>query len=657
MSIVKMQRLRLIALAQDRDALLDRLLHAGCVELSEPSAYLTDDDWAQLLHRDTGRLPELKSQAGEFRQALDVLAKYAPYKGGMFAARGTIKERDLLNREAAAAALEKAREINGRAKELGQLAAREARLKADELSLRPWESYDLPLEEKGTRTVAVLLGSVPNSVDFSALSGAVAEAADAEVKLLSTDREQHCLEVLVHRASEQAALEALRGFGFSFAQLKELRGTVKENLQALEGESSRIQDQRQKEEEAIRAMGSAREELQICVDRLRQYESKESAKERLLTGGSVIYLDGWTPVEERPALEKALSGFDCAWELTDPAPEEYPEVPIKLKNNIFTRCMNTVTEMYSLPAYDGVDPNPLMAPFFILFFGMMMADIGYGILMILGTQFVLRKTKPKNPHFMELFFWCGVSTLLIGAMTGGFFGDFIPKIVEMFNPASTFLKANGGYDWFYKPLFTPLDDTVNIMVGSMALGLVQIFTGMMVSVIKKIQAGDFVDALFSEITWWIILAGVALAIFNIGTVAGVPVVLAVGAAMLVLGGTRNAKGFGKVTCLVGLIYNGVTGYFSDTLSYIRIMALMLAGSVIASVFNTLGATFGNVILFVIISMVGNALNLALNLLGCYVHDLRLQCLEFFGRFYKEGGRPYQPLAIQTNYVDVIKEEQ
>ena len=126
MSIVKMQRLRLIALAQDRDALLDRLLHAGCVELSEPSAYLADDDWAQLLHRDAGCLPELKSQAGEFRQALDVLAKYAPYKGGMFAARGTIKERDLLDREAAAAALEKAREINGRAKELGQLAAREA---------------------------------------------------------------------------------------------------------------------------------------------------------------------------------------------------------------------------------------------------------------------------------------------------------------------------------------------------------------------------------------------------------------------------------------------------------------------------------------------------------------------------------------------------
>ena len=101
----------------------------------------------------------------------------------------------------------------------------------------------------------------------------------------------------------------------------------------------------------------------------------------------------------------------------------------------------------------------------------------------------------------------------------------------------------------------------------------------------------------------------------------------------------------------------MSGYFSDILSYVRLMALMLSGSVIASVFNTLGATFGNVIVFIIISMLGNAINLALNLLGCYVHDLRLQCLEFFNRFYKEGGRAYAPLSFQTKYVDVIKEEQ
>ena len=126
--------------------------------------------------------------------------------------------------------------------------------------------------------------------------------------------------------------------------------------------------------------------------------------------------------------------------------------------------------------------------------------------------------------------------------------------------------------------------------------------------------------------------------------------------MLALGGTRNAKGFGKLTSLIGLVYNGISGFFSDILSYLRLMALMLAGSVISQVFNTLGSVFGNVVGFVIISLIGNALNLALNLLGCYVHDLRLQCLEYFGRFYKEGGRAFSPLKVETQYVDIIKEE-
>ena len=558
-----------------------------------------------------------------------------------------MRERDFLSEGARRAALDKAEQVNARAKAIAALSTRETRVRSEQLALQPWTACDIPLEEKGTASTAVLLGTVPNTVDFDAMAGAVESAADAGVRLLSQDREQQYLEVLVHKASQQAALEALRTYGFSFAQLKDLTGTAAENIRTLDGELRQIEKDRAAEVEAIKALGGSWDELRLCVDQVTQVLDTENAKERLLTGGAVLYLEGWLEASAEPELKKALAGFDCAWELLEPKPEEYPQVPVKLKNNIFTRCMNTVTEMYSLPAYDGVDPNPLMAPFFIVFFGVMMADMGYGLLMMAGTQFILRKTKPKNPNFMELFFWCGVSTFIVGALTGGFFGDFIPQLLKIINPASTFEMP---------ALFTPLTNTMEIMGASLVMGLIQIFTGMTVSVVKKVQDGDFIDALFSEITWWIILGGTALAIFGIGSVAGVPVVLVIGILMLVLGGTRNAKGFGKVTSLIGLVYNGVTGYFSDTLSYIRIMALMLSGSVIASVFNTLGATFGNVILFVIISMVGNALNLALNLLGCYVHDLRLQCLEFFGRFYKEGGRPYQPLAIDTKYVDVIKEE-
>ena len=156
--------------------------------------------------------------------------------------------------------------------------------------------------------------------------------------------------------------------------------------------------------------------------------------------------------------------------------------------------------------------------------------------------------------------------------------------------------------------------------------------------------------------FFMIFIGAFLSILCFGSVGGYPMVLIVGLLMLVYGSTRNSKGIGKLFSLIGAVYNGVTGYFSDTLSYARLMALMLAGSVIAQVFNTLGAIPGNIVIFIIISLAGNALNFALNLLGCYVHDLRLQCLEFFNRFYKEGGKPFRPLDIQTKYVDVIEQK-
>ena len=650
MSIVKMKRIRLIALAEERDALLSSLLHVGCVEISEPSEYLADEDYAALLHRDTTDLAQAKGELVELQSALQTLKKYAPRKEGLFAPRPSVSERELLDREQMAVALSKARKINDHAKNLGQLVARETRINAEIMSLRPWEAYELPLSEKGTKQVAVLLGTVPSGVDMDLVRGTVAEAAEeSEIRLLSSDREQHCLEILVHRSKEQIALETLRTFGFSFSQLRDLSGTVGENLARLKDELNMLLREREQEVAAITAMGEDTDALQLSVDSIRQKVATETAKENLLTGGAILYLDGWVDEPNVAALEKALTAFECAYELTDPTPEEYPKVPVKLKNNALTRPLNMVTEMYSLPAYDGVDPNPLMAPFFVTFFGMMMADMGYGLAMIIGGWFILNKMKAKGTmaHIGGLGYLCGFSTFVFGALTGGFFGDFIPQLLKLINPESTFALP---------ALFTPLTDTIAILIGSLILGFLQIITGMAISVVRKIQSGDFIDALFDEISWWIVLAGGALAIFGIGNIAGVPVILVIGGLMLAIGGTREAKGFGKVTKLIGIVYNGVSGFFSDTFSYARLMALMLAGSVVASVFNTLGAVTGNVILFVIISLIGNTLNLVLNLLGCYAHDLRLQCLEYFGRFYQEGGKAFNPLKIQTKYVEIIKEE-
>jgi V/A-type H+-transporting ATPase subunit I len=313
--------------------------------------------------------------------------------------------------------------------------------------------------------------------------------------------------------------------------------------------------------------------------------------------------------------------------------------------------MSLITEMYSLPAYDGVDPNALMWPFFVLFYGIMMADMGYGLLMVIASVVALKKMRPRGgtKHLLSLLGLAGVSTFIFGALTGGFFGDLLPQAAALINPNTTFTEMPA--------LFTPLNDTVMILVGSLALGIVQIFTGMIVSVIHKCKTGEGLSALFEEGAWWFILFGVAFLVLGVGNVNGVPVVLCIGGVLLVLGQFVMKKSFvGGLMGIFGSLYNNITGYFSDILSYSRLMALMLAGSVVASVFNTLGAMTGNVVTFVIIACVGNALNFALNLLGCFVHDLRLQVLEFFSRFYKDGGEPFKPLDINTNYVDVIKEE-
>ena len=646
MSIVKMKRLRLIALARDRDELLSSLLHTGCVEVSEPPADLADP----LLRRDKARVAEAKSELAELKQALSVLRRQAPQKEGLLTPRQVVRERDLLDHGAMAAALEKARTVNDHAKAAGQCSARETRLNAELQSLRPWEACDLPLNEAGTRCVAVLLGTVPSAVDFDAMAGAVSEAAEAsQVTLLSADGQQQCLEVLVHRSQEGAALEALRSYGFSLPQFKDASGTARDNVRRLEEELEAVRARRQAELDAIRAMGPETGALKLCVDQVQQVLATEETKERILAGGSILCLDGWVDEPNVSKLEQALAAFDCAWELTDPAPEEYPKVPVKLQNGPLTRCMNMVTEMYALPVYGTVDPNPLMAPFFILFYGIMMADMGYGLLMVLGAVFMIKKMRARGGmrNFAELLFYCGISTFVLGAITGGFFGDFLPQLASIINPDTTFTALPA--------LFTPLEDTMAILVGSLVLGFIQIITGQVVSFVKKAQDGHLWDGVWDEGPWWMIYLGVGLLALGVGNVAGYPVALIVGILMLVYGSTRNSKGIGKVGAFVGAVYNGATGIFGDVLSYARLMALMLSGSIIASVFNTLGAITGNVITFVLIAMVGNALNFALNLLGCYVHDLRLQCLEFFKTFYQDGGKPFRPLAINTKYVD-IKEE-
>ena len=646
MAIEKMKHLRMVAMASDREDLLRKLQHMGCVEIVQPEADPEDPLWASLAHPDTGGLAAAHEEQLQAERALEVLKRYAPAKSGFLAPRPSVPEKDLLNPEQTQQGMSLALEVHGLDRRLSAIRAEQTKLEAQKEALRPWLNLDLPLETGSTPQVVFQLGTLPASLPMNQAEGEVQAAGElAELTEVSASRESHYCTLVCHASQGDAVLETLKNLGWSRANLRDWTGTAAENLERLEQETRALKEEASSIEEKLSGMGDRNAPLQKMADLACINVSREEARSRLMDTGETFLLEGWVPSERWPALERELSAYPCAVEAADPAPEEYPQVPVKLKNNWFTKPLNMVTDMYSLPAYGSLDPNPLMAPFFILFYGMMMADMGYGLIMMLASVVVIKKAKPDGAtmrYMMPLLGLCGVSTFLWGAATGGFFGDLIPQLVQLMNPGSTFALPK---------LFDPLDKAVNVLVGALVLGVVQIFTGMAVSMYKQIKAGETMAALCGEGAWFLvfILAGAA-------AVSG-QIIPCVAAILVVLALTQGygKKGIvGKLMGIAGSLYNNVTGYFSDILSYSRLMALMLAGAVTAQVFNTLGAMTGNVIAFFIIAMVGNALNFALNILGCFVHDMRLQCLEYFGRFYEDGGKPFRPLDLDTKYYKVVK---
>lgn len=642
MAILKMKKLRICGVSEEQTQLIRQLQLLGSVEIGAPCA-LTDTQGVQVFCAGDGKSADaLLRTSARLTSALETLKHYETKKGGLFAARPEKTIGELFSDEAYAAALDTAQAVLDAQDARSRLAAEKSRLTAVRESFVPWQQLPLPLETLGTQHTRILLGTVPAQTDLEALRARVFEAADeVQLEQISADQQSLYLLVFVHKCAAEAVGAALREAGFALTTFDGVQGTAAENIRRTDEAIAACEQQDAEKLAELTALAAQKPALQLAFDRCTQEISKAQAADRLVHSEKTFCLGGWVPCEDVGKLEALLSGFCCAWELTDPAPEEYPDVPVKLKNNKLTWPLNMVTEMYSLPAYDGVDPNPLMAPFFILFYGIMMADMGYGLLMILASIIITKKSRPKGTsgQMFGLMFSCGISTFLMGALTGGFFGDFLPQLVGIIDPDTTF-KA-------LPSLFTPLDDTITILIGAMALGFVQIVTGMAISFVEKIKKGQIMDAIWEELTWWVVFAGIACMALSVTNI-----VLYVGLAMVVVGSGWSAKGFGKVTAIFGSVYNHVTGYFGDILSYSRLMTLMLAGSVIASVFNTLGAIPGNVVFFLLVSVAGNGLNFALNLLSCYVHDLRLQCLEYFGKFYQDGGKPFEPLAINTKYVDI-----
>lgn len=655
--ILEMKKLYLMAVRSKKDALLRELVQRGCVEFSEIEEEVAASELADVLRREDTKLMTLKTQQTSLTHAIALLDKYAPAKSKLLSSPTEVAPAVLLDDAGLNAALKLAGAIEDSDDRIKRITAEESRQRMLAESLQPWLDLDIPLGMEGTQRANVLLGSFTLKTDLDAVSAALADACEeAELFRVYEDKTSRYVAIVCIREGLGSVQEVLRTFGFAQAAFSGMQSTARQTLSEATRALEELAAEKSACEGSIVGESVRRDELKLACDRVSTKIAVAEAEGRLYGTDSVVFMQGWMPAEREGELARVFDKYDCAWECRAPEEDEYPSVPVSLKNNKFTNALNMVTNMYSLPAYGSVDPNPLMAPFFIIFYGLMMADMGYGLLMIIAAVVALTKIKPRGGSlcFCQLLLYGGISTFIMGALTGGLFGDAPYQLVHMFDPAST---------WEGLPyLFNPVNNSSLVLYGAMVLGVIHLNTGMAVSFYLKAKRGNVMDGLFEEAPLWVILVGgvmmglkllgVTDALFTAGKV-----VLIVGVVALLFGAGRHAKGFGKFTAALSCIYNTLTGWFGDILSYSRIMALMLAGSVVAQVFNNIaampsanGVSVISIIAFIVIFLIGHALNFALNLLGCFVHDLRLQCLEFFGKFYEDGGKPFDPLRIKSKYV-------
>jgi V/A-type H+-transporting ATPase subunit I len=384
----------------------------------------------------------------------------------------------------------------------------------------------------------------------------------------------------------------------------------------------------------------------------------------------VFFLEGWVPADSVDRVETLLTTRYGAVVEKEQKQEEEVE-PTLLHNNKYSENYEPVLESYGLPQHGRVDPTFLMSIFYCFFFGMMLSDAGYGLMMAIGCFVVLKKCPRMGrgmKKMLNMFMWCGVSTTFWGIMFGGFFGNVIDVV------AQTFFGYTGATP-ILKPLwFDPLTQPMRLLIWCMLFGLIHLFTGLGIKGYEYLKQGDVVGFVSDIVAWYAFLIGLILILlptdlfqniaqmeFNFPAfVAPVAKVLTfAGMIVIVLMSGRANKNWGLRIALGAYDIYGVTSWLSDVLSYSRLLALGLATGVIAQVINTMGSMFGGgpigAILFAVSFLVGTVLNFAINVLGAYVHTNRLQYVEFFGKFYDGGGEPFVPFEVKSKYIDVKEE--
>ena len=670
MAIVQMQRINICALKKNRKAILERLQELGAMEID---IQLEDDNLGEKQDVASSRaLFERRAQTAD--QALAILNTYVPEKKGML---DSLAGKPLVEKELFEKAAENQDQYMATASRIVTLDKQIAESKAAVLkvqnqveALAPWLSLTVPVSYTGTQKTAVLIGTMPNPQDqqsiLNLLAGAVPDVEAVDVELISTDKDFTYLAVICMKQDAGKVEEVLRTGGFSKPS-SPVQKIPEEYKKDLEAEIAKAQEQAKQLESELAECAVSRQDLELISDHYRTRAEKYRILGEIPQTASTFAISGYVPAAKADAIVKELSEHYGAAAETEGIKEE-EEPPVLLHNNRFSESVEGVLASFGLPAKGEIDPTFFTSIFYVFLFGLMLSDAAYGLIVSLACGIVLLKFPRMETNLrksVQLFFWCGLSTLFWGVLFGGYFGDALDVISETFFGHKISIPAL----WF-----VPLNEPMRMLLYSMLFGVIHLFTGLALKGYMYIRDHRYMDFVCDVIFWYMLLLGLIGLLIPSSMFAGIagkqivfPAALnaaakwsaILGAVGIVLFSGRSSKNPALRIALGAYDLYNITGWLSDVLSYSRLLALGLATGVIASVVNQMGSmggkSIGGVILFIIVFVIGHVFNMAINLLGAYVHTCRLQYVEFFGKFYEGGGKPFEPFKLKTKYVD-LKEE-
>ena len=657
MAIVKMSRFSLMAFQSEKDALLQALQAMEEVSFTDLPAQMEDEELSETIGKDVATLAEaeVSDKLALLDRHIQLLEEFAPKK--------SLKEK--LNSALPVISYEEAQEkvasmdltsleerITSLDKEFRQCDEALEDMRQERRRLLPYVNLDFPLNlVSQMKSVQVKIGALPRRW-LENLRNELLDCEMSQMAVLSTDEKNASVSLLIENSERAVVEDCLRQNAFVEENLPQDKA-INELMEEGRKKQLRLEVQKKYIAAQLEALSLEHlDEIKLKYEVLNNDSLRVQSRKNLLAGKHVFMMEGYLPTKRQADFEALLRNtLDLPYELdvyeVKRDDERIDEVPILLENKSYIKPFEDVVSTYAMPQYSEVDPTPLLFPWYMITFGMMMGDLGYGLLIWLLTFIGLKffKLKEGTRNQMRFYHVLSYPTILAGIIFGSFFALDTKDVFG------------------FSGLISPGEDTMQMLGISLGLGLVMLLSGLLVKAYMMLRDGDPLGAFYDVGLWLmavlgglVLLAGSSFGLSDQAVNIGKWVMIA-GMVGIVIFSARDEKS--KVGRYAWGLYNlyGISSWVGDIVSYSRILALAMSGGYIGAAVNMIAGMVGGkgalgIPFAIIVLVVFHAFNVFLSGLSAYVHSLRLVYVEFFGKFYEGGGKAFKSFRAEKKYMDI-----